>query len=761
MFWKDIKEYFLKALNAIYENGSLSITQKQGIITLLPKKDKNTLFLKNWRPITLLNQDYKLIAKALANRIKMQLKSIINSDQTGYVPDRYIGENINRILNVLELTDDEMPGILMLVDFEKAYDCLDWDFLDKSLDFFNFGDSLRKWIKTMYNNISSCTLNNGFRSDFFTLTRGVRQGCPLSPYLFIIAAEMLAISIRNNKEIKGMKVNNKEIKINQYADDTSLTLQFSPETVTEALKVFKDFEAASGLKMNLEKTEVLRIGAIKNTDIILCPETNLKWTNDPVKLLGVLISTDISEMIEINYNPILSKIKNTIDMWKQRNLTIIGKVTIVKTLLVSKLTYLLSVLPTPNIQIFEEINNLIFKYIWKDGPHRIAKKVMFADKYDGGLKVPNMLMQNHAIKLAWVKRLFDGPHTPLWKELVHNVVQKDMWYGNLNVIDLTQYKDKFKSTFWYDVMTAFCTFNFKEPSGIKDILNQNIWYNSFIKIKNCPVYIQEWSEKGVKRINDLLDDNGQWLTHIELENIFKVKLAVMQHNSIVSAIPKDWKKCIKNNFVKKEANSKNELEKVVGMKKVCKESYGVMIQEMTNQPNNVFTKWRNEIGEDMDVNECFENMYKATVSSELRNFQFKFIHRLLATNNVLFKWGITDNEVCTLCKSNTDCINHLFWNCNVSQLFIYRFTQWLKNHSVTYTTVSRKMFFFGISHEPMFNLICIITKMYLYSCKLKDCRPNINCLVERIIGYHNIEKYIATKNNCLEKFNNKWNQIIF
>ena len=759
MFWIDIKEYLLKAINASYEAGSLYITLKQGIITLIPKKDKDTLELKNWRPITLLNQDYKLIAKSIASRIKKTLKTIINSDQSGYVPDRYIGENINRILNMLELTDNEMPGILMLVDFQKAYDCLDWEFIDKALKFFNFGESLRSWIKTLYNDISSCTTNNGHRSDFFTLTRGVRQGCPLSPYLFIIAAEMLAISIRNNKNIQGIKVNNKEIKINQYADDTSLTLQFTAETISETLKAFKEFELASGLKMNLDKTEVLRIGSIKNTDIILCPESNLKWTNDPVKLLGVLISTDLNEMIEINYKPILSKIKNTINMWKMRNLTINGKVTIVKTLLVSKLVYLLSVLPTPNISIFEQINSLIFKYIWNEGPHRIAKNVMFADKKDGGLKVPNMLMQNHAIKLAWVKRLFDGPHTPLWKDLVNQIVNKEMWQGNLNVVDLCQYRKKIKSSYWYDVLTAFFTFKFKEPHDIKEILNQNLWYNSFIKINNSPLYVKTWAEKGVKTIKDLLDDNGKWITNIELERGFNLKGTVMMHNGILSAIPKIWKNTIKNNFIKKDVNIKGTLEKIIGMKKVCKESYGVLMQSLSQQPKNVFIKWKNDVGEDIDVNESFENIYTATISSELRNFQFKFIHRLLATNNALFKWKIIENEICTLCKNSVDSINHLFWECNVTQLFMYRFSQWFKNHSKINYSLEKKSFFFGISNDSIFNLICIITKRYLYSCKLNDCKPNINCLVERIREYRNIEKYIAIKNATLNKFNSKWGHI--
>ena len=290
-------------------------------------------------------------------------------------------------------------------------------------------------------------------------------------------------------------------------------------------------------------------------------------------------------------------------------------------------------------------------------------------------------------------------------------------------------------------------------------MNQRIWYISFIKIKNRPVYIKTWVEKGVISIKDLLNENGNWLTHVEFEKLFNLKSAIMTHNSIISAIPRLWKMYIKRNFVEKDVNIKSTFKKIISMKKVCKESYGIMMQTMTQQPENVFIKWENELGKDIDINESFENVYNATVSSELRNFQFKFIHRLLATNNVLFRWGIIDNGICTLCKHEVDSIGHLFWKCNVTQLFIYRFSQWLKNHSMSYNSVDQKSFFFGINNEHVFNLICIITKMYLYSCKLKDCKPYVSCLLDRIYSYHNIEKYIAKKNSTLNQFTRKWETI--
>ena len=133
-FWTNIKHLLKDSILYAMNNGELSIEQRRGIITLLPKKHKNRLFLKNWRPITLLNTDYKIIAKILANRLKAVLPNIINDDQTGYIKDRYIGQNIRILEDVTFFTNqNQIPGILLSIDFEKAFDSLNWNILYKTL----------------------------------------------------------------------------------------------------------------------------------------------------------------------------------------------------------------------------------------------------------------------------------------------------------------------------------------------------------------------------------------------------------------------------------------------------------------------------------------------------------------------------------------------------------------------------------------------------------------------------------------------------
>jgi exonuclease III len=268
-FWLQLKEYLTNALNYNYVTDELSVTQKEGLITLIPKKDKDTLLIKNWRPITLLNQDYKLATKAIAKRICNVLPNIINSDQTGFLKGRYIGENILRLTSLMDYLDEtNEPALLLSADFEKAFDCLKWSFIDYCLAHFNFGLSIRKWIKIFYTGITTRVSNNGWVTDIFMPTRGSRQGCPLSPYVFIICAEILACLLRNDVNIKGVQINDKNFLISQYADDTLITLKYSEQNLRNIIKIFEEYTRYSGLKVNYEKSEIMPLGPL-NTNITL------------------------------------------------------------------------------------------------------------------------------------------------------------------------------------------------------------------------------------------------------------------------------------------------------------------------------------------------------------------------------------------------------------------------------------------------------------------------------------------------------------
>ena len=222
VFFNDICDMLLDCYYYSFEQGFMSISQRNGVITLLPKTDKDQVFIKNHRPITLLNTDYKIIAKVMANRLKLFLHEIIHEDQTGFMKGRIIGNNIRTIIDLIDDCDsNDIPGSIVLLDIEKAFDSAEHDYLFQVLEAFSFGSEFIQWVKTFYCNRRSYVSNNGFLTEGISLERSIFQGCPISPLVFLCAAEVLAISIRNNDKIIGIKIGGVEKKISLLADDTT------------------------------------------------------------------------------------------------------------------------------------------------------------------------------------------------------------------------------------------------------------------------------------------------------------------------------------------------------------------------------------------------------------------------------------------------------------------------------------------------------------------------------------------------------------
>jgi hypothetical protein len=200
-FWKRLGHFVVRSLNEGFARGEMSITQKEGIITCLPKGDKPREFLKNWRPISLLNVTYKIGSSCIANRMKTVLADLINDDQTGFIPGRYIGDNLRCIYDIIHyLNTHNKPGLLISIDFEKAFDSIDWSFMENVLREVGFKEDMCRWISAFYNNIKASVIVNGCMSQSVPVERGCRQGDPISPYLFVLCAKILACKIREDME---------------------------------------------------------------------------------------------------------------------------------------------------------------------------------------------------------------------------------------------------------------------------------------------------------------------------------------------------------------------------------------------------------------------------------------------------------------------------------------------------------------------------------------------------------------------------------
>ena len=256
--------------------------------------------------------------------------------------------------------------------------------------------------------IWGCIINNGTLSASFEINQGVRQGDPLSPYLFIVTVELLAVAIRSCSEIKGIKIDSKEFKMVQYADD--LTAFVSDIRSAQYLfKLLDQFEKCSGLKVNYTNTEAMWIGSSETP-------LALKWCKT-VKALGVHFSYNNEESVQKNFYDKLRGIKSQIRLWSWRGLSLFGKVTIIKSLLLPKVLYISSILPSP-LELLKAFQTIIYNFLWK-GPDKIARTAVINDFEFGGLKVTDLTTSVMSLRLSWIGRFLSDNFYPWKAYLLH------------------------------------------------------------------------------------------------------------------------------------------------------------------------------------------------------------------------------------------------------------------------------------------------------------------------------------------------------
>ena len=427
-FWSRIKSSLIQCYQASLRKGLLSISQRSAIITLIHKgKDLPRDEMKNWRPISLTNSDYKLLAKCLALRMSNVIDTIVNPDQVGYIKGRQSSTLLRLIDDVIDQANTRnKPGLLATIDMYHAFDCISKKFMLKTFKKFGFGPNFISWIELLMKDTRSCTNYAGWLSNYFPVESGIRQGCPFSSSAFVLALEILAIKIRQSNRVKGISLgkffNQDDIvdllKIALYADDVTLFLA-DEQDLANALSIFRAFKHVSGLSINVSKCEAMWIGSFKNRQDYYY---DFNWKSK-IKILGVYFSNSTpASKIEENYTSRIANIKRLIANWEKRDLSIMGKILIVKTYLLSQLVYFMQAFIIPEKTLIE-INRLLFRFIWKKKNNnkkafeKVKRTIMCADYSFGGLKMIDLLQMQRAFVLQWVPRLSSSNTKHNWAKI--------------------------------------------------------------------------------------------------------------------------------------------------------------------------------------------------------------------------------------------------------------------------------------------------------------------------------------------------------
>ncbi|KAJ1164604.1 hypothetical protein NDU88_005039 [Pleurodeles waltl] len=369
----------------------------QATIVVIPKTQPPSRHCSAYRPISLLNIEIKVLSSTLASRLKEIMPTLVHPDQCGFMPTRSTRHCIRRLHLALahRNTLSHAHLALLLLDFEKAFDTVDWSYLELVLQKNGLGPRFRGLVRLLYSKPTARVRVNGVVSDPFPIGRGTRQGCPLSPLLFALMIEPLAILLRGDPLIEGWSWPAcAEDRVALYADDVLLYLSNPAKSGPRVLEILGLFAEASGLILNPAKS--LLVPLHRSGDCVNW-QRNIPVRRNSFKYLGMYISLLPELTWELNFTRLTRKIRSDLLHWRTLPLNLLGRIALYKMMILPRLLYLLQNFPHPiPRKWFGEMDSLVRQFIWSGARPRLALKTCQRDVYDGGLGMSNI----HSYHLA-------------------------------------------------------------------------------------------------------------------------------------------------------------------------------------------------------------------------------------------------------------------------------------------------------------------------------------------------------------------------
>ena len=783
IFWNDIGNDYFEVIQSGLDNEELSYTQYLAVISLLYKKGPRE-DVRNWRPISLLNIDYKIISKVLAERLKLVLHEIIHPDQRGCVPGRFIGENIRHIDDILfEIENGNKHPLILMLDQEKAFDRVEWDWLFSTMKKFNFGDRFISWLKILYKNSKSCILTNGVQSEYFNITRGIRQGDALSALLFIIQFEPLAQKFRTTDTIQGVTIplrnmHNSHIVVKgaQYVDDSN-TFLTDKTFVSNFLEIMGKYEKASGSKMNSDKT----LGMSMDRKI----ENKIHGINITLKaerVLGIDLGGRREKTESDFWDKLIEKLGAKLKIWNARTLSLEGKIYVIKSVGIAQLMYALD-MKCISEHHKKKINDILWDFLWYGKNPRFSKAICKLPREKGGLGLIDIDTLVKVKRINWIIRVLKDNSEQNWSKLIENYLRcLDNISGlELFALKVTDSTDLMKNA---DIPLFYkeCIKHFQELCRISQVRPENdiIWCNTKFVFVRKPLQFVHWARSGIVRVSDLYSDNELSENYLRetlnLENRPTHRANFMFDMMKIKAMFPMYIPPLDENDHQVEANEKENLLQSlfevpdIGLKKLkeltSKDLYKILVSQ--NEPYiNSKDYWRYEMfpGLNLDWNVWFKvNFNSKILPRKCKDFNLKLFHGWLSTESRLSRMRYSDG-LCKCCQREKENIEHLLINCQ------YRLQVWkllqksLRKSFGNNLIISRKEIIAGLFHNfesnesQIINMCIGITRFHLWKTRnsIKEDDETItfvNCsmfLKHKIIDHANILLNSETTSNGIKQ----------
>ena len=726
----------------------------------------------NWRPITLLGVDYKLLTKTLAERLKQVLPGLIHPDQNGFVPGGNIVFSAHTIRDLLfYCSKEKVDMILMALDYTKAFDSVDFQMVFRSMEVYNFGENFRRWVEILYSGGTSCISNNGFLSDTFPIERSTRQGDPISPLIFILILEILFIYIRADKNIGGIRIMKNEVKLTSFADDATYFMK-DRKSVAHLISVIANFSKVSGLQINKTKSECLIFDFELNLNIY----DNHLYGVPMVENLKILGHYFGKSKLLCDYNNFYSKLEKfdkITNMWKMRSLTLLGRNLVINALLNSLFLYNAKIEYPPKefISIIEKKNK---NFLWEGGIAKIAHHSLIGDYQQGGIRYKdidsliqaqnlksllqiksNCKLNNTCVPRFWILTFF-GIIPLEGREKRQSLF--DFFSQDLNILDckfklpkISKWKGHPSYLFSLKMLGKMID---ELPKSFESLLSIPLWFNRGLGT----TFDHELSKQGYNYFKDVYfyEQNSDHRIHPRIKmSLTGLKAQVLPYFKRILEVNKS-KSVVICPFQTVRINNQDTILQSSSTQVL----YKSMISNKVRMPTGLL-KWCL----DFELSECqiktalmFTN--KCSLSVYDRVFQYKIATNILPTNAYLYRYNVKDTPTCELCQLEYGNIVHRLYECEVIAVNIDQVLKFFSYECNDKYKTSMVEYLFGKSGDSFLALnhaLIELKKMVFYATKEVLDSPNfLNCYLKRLRVLMIREKTVHLKNRTIEVFFNKW-----
>ncbi|XP_056403189.1 transmembrane protein 260 isoform X1 [Hyla sarda] len=422
-FFKTLKDSLLpilcKTFNSIAPNLGFPTASLSAYITVIPKEGRDPGLCSSYRPISLLNVDLKLFAKLLADRLALVLGPLVHPDQSGFMRSREARDNTVRAFSVINrATTLKKPLLLLSLDAEKAFDRVDWGFLRATLEQIGLGPAMMGRVMALYRDPQARVRVNGSLSSPFPIRNGTRQGCPLSPLLYILCMEHLLTALRSDPGVQGFTLGGSGHLCSAFADDLLLYLASPCTSLPAALSVIRQYSHYSNHRINMSKSVALPIALPIATIEGLKREHPFHWTTESFKYLGVHIPLNPGATFALNFQTLSATLDRDLRKWTTGTFSWLGRANIIKMNFLPRLLYLFQAIPLALPRsYFKKLDQMIRSFIWAGRPSRISSRVLVRRKRAGGLAVPDCQAYYVAATLTRLLDFIHGRGSKQWVAL--------------------------------------------------------------------------------------------------------------------------------------------------------------------------------------------------------------------------------------------------------------------------------------------------------------------------------------------------------